>query len=319
MAHLAGFGRALPEAVVTNASLAAEFSVAEEWILQVSGIRERRRAAEGETAATLAHAASREALASAGLSPSDLGAIVVGTGSAPRRFPGVSSELQNLLGAGGIPAFDVPLASSGGLVALALATDLAPRYGPVLVAGAEVMSRILDRPPRVRETAILFGDGAGACVVLPGPGAVEITDIRFAADGALGADLSLGEGEPLAMNGRTVILQASRKIPAAVKEILQRNGLTPADVDLFVFHQANLVLLRQVARSLGVDEAKLFVNVDRYGNTSAASLLIALAEAAGEGRVASSSRVVLGAFGAGFSWGAALLTVHGPAAERHSP
>ncbi len=309
MAHLAGFGRSLPEAVVTNASLATELSVAEEWILQVSGIRERRRAADGETAATLAHAASLQALASAGLSPTDLGAIVVGTGSAPRRFPGVSSELQNLLGAGGIPAFDVPLASSGGLVALALATDLAPRYGPVLAVGTEVMSRILDRPPRVRETAILFGDGAGAAVVLPGPGPIEITDIRFAGDGALGADLSLGEGEPLAMNGRTVILQASRKIPSAIRDILQRAGLSPADVDLFVLHQANLVLLRQVAKSLGVDEARLFVTVDRYGHTSAASLLVALAEAVEEGRVASSSRVVLGAFGAGFSWGAALLTV----------
>ena len=169
MTHLAGFGAALPETVVPSAALATEFGVTEEWILQVSGIRERRRASDGESTGSLAEAAARKALASAGLEPEALGAIVVGSGSAPRRFPGISADLQRRLGVAGIPAFDVPLASAGSLVALALAVDLAPRYGPVLVAGAEVMSRVMERPPRVKETAILFGDGAGACVVTPGP------------------------------------------------------------------------------------------------------------------------------------------------------
>ena len=309
MTHLAGFGAALPETVVPSAALATEFGVTEEWILQVSGIRERRRASDGESTGSLAEAAARKALASAGLEPEALGAIVVGSGSAPRRFPGISADLQRRLGVAGIPAFDVPLASAGSLVALALAVDLAPRYGPVLVAGAEVMSRVMERPPRVKETAILFGDGAGACVVTPGPGPVEVTDVRFACDGSLADDLSLEPGAPLSMNGRTVILQASRKLPAAVRDILGRASLQPADVDLFVFHQANLVLLRQVAKTLGVDESRLFVNVDRYGNTSSASLLIALSEAAEQGRLTPGSRVVLGAFGAGFTWGAALLTV----------
>jgi 3-oxoacyl-[acyl-carrier-protein] synthase-3 len=311
MAHLAGFGAALPEAVVTNLALAEEFQVTEEWILSVSGIRERRRAAEGESPAALAEIAARKALEGAALSPSGLGAILVGSGSSPRQFPGISADLQRRIGALGIPAFDVPLASAGGLVALALAVDLAPRYGPVLVVGAEVMSRVLDRPPRSKETAILFGDGAGACVVAPGPGPVEVTDARFASDGSLGDDLSLDAGGPLVMNGRTVILQASRKLPAAVRDVLGRAGLSPSDVDLFVFHQANLVLLRQVAKTLGVEESRLFVNVDRYGNTSAASLLIALAEAHGQGLLSPGRRVVLGAFGAGFSWGAALLSVRG--------
>lgn len=311
MSHLAGFGAALPETVVSNATLASEFHVPEEWILSVSGIRERRRAADGESPASLAEAASRKALAAAALSPAHLGAIVVGSGSSPRQFPGISADLQRRLGAPGIPAFDVPLASCGSLVALALAVDLAPRYGPVLVAGAEVMSRILDRPPRTKETAILFGDGAGACVVSPGPGAVELTDIRIGSDGALGDDLSLEPGAPLVMNGRTVILQASRKLPAAVQDVLGRAGIRPADIDLFVFHQANLVVLRQVAKTLGVDGSRLFVNVDRYGNTSAASLLIALAEASEQGLVSAGKRIVLGAFGAGFTWGAALLTVRG--------
>ena len=309
MAHLAGFGKALPEGVVANAGLAVEFGVSEEWIVSVSGIRERRRAKDGETAASLAHRAALEALGQANLEPTGLGAIVVGTGSSPRQFPGVSADLQRLLGAPGIPAFDVPLASAGGLFALALAVDLAPRYGPVLVAGAELMSRVLDRPPRVKETAILFGDGAGACVVKPGPGPVEVVDIRIASDGALGDDLSMTPDGALTMNGRTVILQASRKLPAAVRDILSRAGLTPADVNLYVFHQANLVLLRQVAKSLGVDESRLAIDVDRYGNTSAASMLIALAGAAEARRLTPGSRVVLAAFGAGFSWGAALLRV----------
>ena len=309
MAHLAGFGKALPEGVVANAGLAVEYGVSEEWIVSVSGIRERRRAKDGETAASLAHRAALEALGQANLEPTGLGAIVVGTGSSPRQFPGVSADLQRLLGAPGIPAFDVPLASAGGLFALALAVDLAPRYGPVLVAGAELMSRVLDRPPRVKETAILFGDGAGACVVKPGPGPVEVVDIRIASDGALGDDLSMTPDGALTMNGRTVILQASRKLPAAVRDILSRAGLTPADVDLYVFHQANLVLLRQVAKSLGVDESRLAIDVDRYGNTSAASMLIALAGAAEARRLTPGSRVVLAAFGAGFSWGAALLRV----------
>jgi len=309
MPHLAGFGKALPEGVVANAALAAEFGVTEEWIVSVSGIRERRRADAGETAATLAHRAALGALDQASLAPSDLGAIVLGTGSSPRRFPGVSADLQRLLGAPGIPAFDVPLASAGGIFALALGVDLASRYGPVLVVGAEVMSRLLDRPPRVKETAILFGDGAGACVVRPGRGPVEVADIRIASDGALGDDLSMPAGGPLAMNGRTVILQASRKLPAAVRDLLSRAGLTPADVDLYVFHQANLVLLRQVAKTLGVEESRLVIDVDRYGNTSAASMLIALAGAAEAGRLTPGSRVVLAAFGAGFSWGAALLNV----------
>jgi 3-oxoacyl-[acyl-carrier-protein] synthase-3 len=307
VAHLLGFGAALPERVVSNDELAEELGVTPEWIVSVSGIEERRRAAVGETPAVLAHSAAGAGLAAAGLAPGDLGAIVVGTGSSPRSFPGVSADLQRLLGAPGIPAFDVPLASAGGLFALALAVDLAPRYGPVLVAGAEVMSTVLDRPPRAKETAVLFGDGAGCCVVAPGDGAVGVVDVRIGSDGSLADDLSLAPGGPLTMNGRTVILQASRKLPQAVRDVTARNGVAVDEIDLFVFHQANLVLLRQVAKSLGVPEEKLLLQVARYGNTSAASVLIALAEAHATGRLSPGTQAVVAAFGAGFSWGAALL------------
>lgn len=311
MAHLAGLGHALPERVVPSSELAVRLDVTEEWILGACGIRERRWLSGDENAASLAERAARDALAGAGLSPAQLGALVVGTGSAPRAFPGVSADLQRRLGAAGIPAFDVPLASVGGLFALALAVDLCPRTGPVLAVGAEEMSRVLLRAPLAKETAILFGDGAAACVVAPGEGPIAVVDVRLASDGTFADALSLGCDGPLSMDGRTVILQASRKLPAAIRSVLEPQGLAPADVDLFVLHQANLNLLRGVARSLGVGEEKLFVNVDRVGNTSAASVLVALSEASEQGLLRPGLRVVVAAFGAGFSWGAALLRVAG--------
>lgn len=310
MAHLAGLGHALPARVVPSSELAERLGVTEEWILGACGIRERRWLSDGESLASLAEAASRGALASAGLAPGNLGAVVVGTGSAPRSFPGVSADLQRLLGAGGA-AFDVPLASVGGLFALALAVDLCARTGPVLAAAAEEMSRVLLRAPLAKETAILFGDAAAACVVAPGDGPIDVVDVRLGSDGTFAEALSLAPGGPLVMDGRTVILQASRKLPGAIRSILEPHGLAPADVDLFVLHQANLNLLRGVARSLGVAEERLHVNVDRLGNTSAASVLVALAEAQERGLLRSGARVVLAAFGAGFSWGAALLRVAG--------
>lgn len=310
MAHLAGLGHALPDRVVPSGELASLLGVSEEWVLGASGIRERRWLSDGESVAALAERASRAALAAAGLAPERLGAVVVGTGSAPRSFPGVSADLQRLLGAGGA-AFDVPLASVGGLFALALAVDLCARTGPVLAAAAEEMSRVLLRAPLAKETAILFGDGAGACVVAPGDGAIDVVDVRLGSDGAFADALWLAPGGPLVMDGRTVILQASRKLPGAIRSVLEPHGLAPADVDLFVLHQANLNLLRAVARSLGVGEERLYVNVDRLGNTSAASVLVALSEAHGQGLLRPGARVVLAAFGAGFSWGAALLRVAG--------
>ena len=309
MAHLAGLGHALPGRVVPSSELAARLGVEEEWILGACGIRERRWLAEGESAASLAEVAARAALGAAGLAPEDLRAIVVGTGSAPRVFPGLSADVQRLLGAPGIPAFDVPLASVGGLFALALAADLCPRTGPVLAAGAEEMSRVLLRAPLEKETAILFGDGAGACVVAPGDGPLAVVDVRLWSDGTFSGALSLGPDGPLVMDGRTVILQASRKLPSAIRSVLEPQGLGPSDVDLYVLHQANLNLLKAVARSLGVGEERLYVNVERLGNTSAASVLVALSEAAAAGLLRPGSRVVVAAFGAGFSWGAALLRV----------
>ncbi|HEY3489458.1 MAG TPA: ketoacyl-ACP synthase III [Candidatus Deferrimicrobiaceae bacterium] len=308
MPSIAGFGHDLPEGVIDNAALAAELGVTEDWIFQVSGIRTRRCLAPGETACDLAHRAALACLADAGMTPADLGGIVVGTGTPPRQFPGVSADLQKRMSVPGIPAFDIHLASVGGFFALATASALCAQYGPILAVGAEAMTTVMARAPRVKETAILFGDGAGAALVCPGDGPIMIEDIRIASDGTFADSLSMDFGETLRMDGRTVILQANRKLKASISELLSRNGLAVEDVGLFLFHQANLNLLRQVGNALKIDPEKVFVDIDKYGNTSAASLLIAMSEAKAEGRLSPGTRVVLAAFGAGMGWGAALLS-----------
>jgi 3-oxoacyl-[acyl-carrier-protein] synthase-3 len=308
MASILGFGAYLPERVVSHEGLAAELGVEPAWILEACGIRERRYAAPDESVVDLAERAARRALESARLEAASLGGLIVGTGTPHRQFPGVSASLQARLGATGIPAFDVHLASSGGLIALCLAAELCPRLGPTLVVGAERMSGVVARD-KAKETAILFGDGAGAAVVGPGPGPIEMRDWLWKSDGEFADDLALAPDGPLQMNGRQVIMQAHRKLGGAVKGLLERAGLQVADIDLFLFHQANLNLLRQLGKTLGIDPARVLVNLDRYGNTSAASVLIAAAEAWSEGRFRPGASAVMAAFGAGFTHGAILLRV----------
>lgn len=305
MASILGFGAWLPERVVDNTELAALLGIDAEWILEACGIRERRWAGD-ESVVDLAEKAARQALSCSGLEPPALGGIIVGTGTPGQQFPGVSAQLQSRLGCPGIPAFDVHLASSGGLVALCLAARLCEHLGPVLVVGAEKMSSIIQLD-LAKETAILFGDGAGAAVVSPGAGPLEILDAKWGSDGAFAEDLKLDFGAPLHMNGRAVIMQANRKLTSAVQDLLQRNAVDPAEVELFLFHQANLNLLRQIGKTLGIDPAKVPITLDRFGNTSAASVLIAATEAWKDRRFVPGSKSVLAAFGAGFSWGAALL------------
>ena len=306
MAAILGFGAYLPDRIVTHEALAAELGVEPSWILEACGIRERRYAAPDESVVDLAEQAARRCLDAAFLPASRLGGILVGTGTPHRQFPGVSADLQRRLGAPGIPAFDVHLASSGGLIALCLAAELCGRLGPVLVVGAERMSGVIARN-MVKETAILFGDGAGAAVVTPEAGPLEILDWTWASDGTFADDLSLSWDGVLQMSGRTVIMQASRKLAGAVKTLLERNGRDVGGIGLFLFHQANVNLLRQLGKTLGIEEARLFMNLERYGNTSAASVLIAAAEAWQQGRLAAGSTAVMAAFGAGFTHGAMLV------------
>lgn len=307
MAHIRGFGHYLPDRVLTNVALAAEFGVDPEWIRSVCGIEERRCAAPGETVDDMAHRAALACLEASGAKPSELGGIIVGTGTPSRQFPGVSSEVQRRLGVDGFPAFDIHLASAGSIFALAAAVDLCPRYGPVLVIGAENMTAVMNRPPRVKETAILFGDGAGACLVCPGDGPLLVEDIRVGSDATFADDLCMNFGETMTMNGRTVILQANRKLQRCIADLLESHHVTVADIGLFLFHQANRNLLRQVGQSLGIEESKVFLNLEHVGNTSSASLLVAASEAFSQGLFVPGSGAVMAAFGAGMSWGAALL------------
>jgi 3-oxoacyl-[acyl-carrier-protein] synthase-3 len=302
MASILGFGAHLPERVVTHEELAAQLGVEPDWILQACGIRERRYAAADETVVDLAEKAARACLARTGFEVASLGGILVGTGTPHRQFPGVSASLQQRLCAPGL-ALDIHLASSGGFLALCTAAELCRHCGPILVVAAEKMSEVVQRH-LAKETAILFGDGAGACLVSPGEGLLEIQDWLAASDGTFADDLCLEPGGPLVMHGRQVIMQANRKLTGTVKELLTRTGTSAQDIDLFLFHQANLNLLKQVAKGLGIPEDKVFANLETRGNTSAASLFIAASEAQDQGRFQARESGILAAFGAGFSFGA---------------
>ena len=293
--------------MVTNEELAPKLDAAPQWILDVSGIEQRRFAEESETVADLAVAAARDCLRNTGLASPDIGLLMVASGSSERRFPGPAATAAHRLGlAEGVPGIDLPMASAGSLFGLSLASRLASSYGNVLVVGAEKMSTILLREPLERGVAALFGDGAGACLVSAQHGLARIVDSVLHSDGAFSEDLKLEYGAPLEMNGRSVILQASRKIPAAIAELLERNQVSAADVEVFLMHQANQNLIDRVAKALGVGPERFYSNIRHYGNTSSASMLIATAEWWAERDVSSGRPICFAAFGAGFHWGALL-------------
>lgn len=313
MPAIRAFASYLPAARLTNAGLAARLGVAREWIREVSGIEERRIARDDETVADMAIAAGREALARAdGAAP---GCVIVSSASGEDRFPGPAALAAKELGAAGVPAIDVPVASAGSLFALALADGLALRYGTVLVIAAEKMSRAAMAEPPDKNVAILFGDGAGACLVTAdetnaspataGP-CLRILGHKLHSDGSFAGDLRLppGAGEGVRMNGLTVILQASRKLPAVIREAAAAAGVTPESIGWFLLHQANRNLLSKVAKALQADPAKFYSNIEHYGNTSSASMLIAAAEWAQQSPPAPGETVAFAAFGAGFHWGA---------------
>jgi 3-oxoacyl-[acyl-carrier-protein] synthase-3 len=303
-AFLHAFGAHLPDRVVTNAEIAARLGRTADWIESASGIRERRWAASETSVADLAVSAAQDCLQRAGIEASTLGLVIVATGSAPPGFPGPAAAVVARLGLEGTPAFDVPMASAGSLFGLALASQLTERFGDVLVIGAEKMSAILDAAPLDPNTAILFGDGAGAALVSSRLGRWRILDSVLHSDGQFRDDLAYDWASPLRMNGLTVILQASRKLPSAIEEVLARQGIVAQDVTAFLLHQANQNLLVRVAKALNVPPERVFSNVARYGNTSSASMFIAAAEWSRENPPP--GPVIFSAFGAGFHWGALL-------------
>jgi 3-oxoacyl-[acyl-carrier-protein] synthase-3 len=309
MASIVGFGHSLPDAIITNESLAAEFGVETAWIEQMCGIKTRRMVAPNETVCNLAERASLACLNDAGITAGKLGAIIACTGTPHRQFPGVSAEVQKRLNAPNIPAFDIHLASIAGLYGMALANTMCKEWGPTLVVAAETMTRALSHGPRVKETAILFGDGAGACLVTPDTNSFAIRDIAIASDGQYSEALHMDFGSTLEMDGRTIIMQAKSKLVRSVSELLERNSLAADQIGLFIFHQANLRLLERIMKELKIESHQCFVNIEKFGNTSSASWLIAASEAKAAGLLRPGMKVVFAAFGAGLSWGAALAEV----------
>lgn len=314
-AVLAGLGSALPRRVVANAELVGTLDTSDEWIRTRTGITRRHWVLPGEATGDLAVAAGAAALKSAGAGSIDL--VVLCTSTPDHRCPATAPDVAARLGLGRVAAFDLTAACSGFLYGLAvcagyLSAGLAER---VLLVGADTFSTVLD--PTDRDTAIIFGDGAGACVLVAGqegqPGAFLAFDVG--SDGTL-KDLAMipggGSRRPngpgfLTMRGRETFRHAVDRMAASARTVLDRLDWPASTVDRLVAHQANVRILRAVADQVGVPREKAVVDIDRVGNTSAASIPLALAEAARTGRLAEGDRVLLAAFGAGATWGATAL------------
>jgi len=313
-ARVIGWGKYLPEKVLTNKELELSLDTTDAWIFSRTGIRERRVAAPDETASSMAIRASKKALEVAGLAPDSLDLVITATCTSELIFPACASLVQDSIGAKKAAAFDVNAACSGFIYALATAGQFisAGTYDNILVVGSEVYSRILDW--KDRNTCVLFGDGAGA-VVLQGsdkpPGSLGFV---LGNDGSKADSIytpgpcGLDKGPYyLTMNGPEVFKFAVNIICLATRDAAAAARLELSDIELLIPHQANTRILKAAARFLGIPLRKVFINVDRYGNTSAASIPIALCEAVEQGRLKEGDHLVLVGFGGGLSWAAMVI------------
>ena len=319
-ATITGWGMSVPRQVRTNAELERMVSTSDEWIVSRTGIRERRIAADGESTFTLALEASKQALQVADVHPNDIDLVVVATLTPEYGFPATASLVQDALGARGAGAFDLNAACAGFVYGLAVGRGLieSGTHRTILMIGSDTMSRVVDWTDR--STCVLFGDGAGAVVMQATDGPGGIFSTVLGSDGA-GAPLLIqpagGSHQPatvetiksgahyLQMNGREVYKFAVTATAEAARQTMQDTGLGPDDVDLFIPHQANLRIIKSAARGAGIPMERVFVNADRYGNTSAGSIPIALCEALESGRIQAGDRVVMVGFGAGLAWASA--------------
>lgn len=317
--RIAGTGSYLPEKVVTNDDLSKVVDTSDEWILSRTGIRERRVAAEGQTTSDMGYQAALRAIEAAGISAEEIDLIVVGTTTPDVVFPSAACLIQQKLGIAGCAAFDVNAACSGFVFALTVA-DKFVRSGAartVLVVGAETLTRIVDWNDRT--TCVLFGDGAGA-VVLKADSETGILSTHLHADGSkrdllccpAGVSSGFDASQPnggvrILMAGNEVFKHAVKALDSVVDEALEANGLDKAALDWLIPHQANLRIIEATAKRLDMPMDRVIVTVDRHGNTSAASVPLALDEAVRSGRVQRGQLLLLEAFGGGFTWGSALL------------
>lgn len=321
-AHITGWGKYAPQRIMTNEDVAQLVETSDGWIRERTGIAERRIAGPTETTASMSIAAAIEALDVAGVNSSQVDMIIVATSTPEHSFPSTACIVQDALGADRAGAFDLSAACSGFVYALSVGADAvkAGSANTALVIGAETMSRVVNW--KDRNTCVLFGDGAGAVVLQSSdqPGGVLSTLLR--ADGS-GADLLIvpagGSKMPITpdvtarnqhtiqMNGREVFRFAARVMDRASREVMHKAGWTSDQVDIVVPHQANMRIIESASKSLGIPLDKFYCNIEHYGNTSAASIPIALTEAAEAGRLRAKDRVVMVGFGAGLTWAAAAV------------
>ncbi len=304
--RILGTGRGVPPKVLTNQDLEKLVDTSDAWISERTGIRERRVLDDSLTTSDLAAEAARNALDAAGVAASALDCILVGTVTPDMPMPASAVILQKKLGAGPCPAFDLSAACAGFIYGLGIADAFVRngQYRRVLVVGVEILTRVLDWTDR--NTCVLFGDGAGAVVLGPEDGERGLYSTHLQADGGGWEHLYQPLGGKVKMAGRQVFSQAVKNISSSCMHTLAQNGKTPADVDLVVAHQANLRILEGVAHRCGLPMSKFYLNIHKYGNTSSASIPIALDEAVRDGTVKDGMTILMCALGAGFSWGSAL-------------
>ena len=316
--RIAGTGSYLPEKVVTNQDLETMMDTSDEWIRDRTGIKRRHIAAEGETTSDLALAAANRAMEMAGITAEDVDLIIIATTTPDKVFPGTACIVQRRLGVGGCGAFDIQAACSGFVYGL----DLADRYirtgagKNVLVIGAETLSRLTNWDDRT--TAVLFGDGAGA-VVLQETDKPGILSTHIHADGqyedllqvpqgiSQGYDITRAGEAFIQMNGNAVFRRAVATLDSIARETLEKNNIDKHDLDWFVPHQANMRIITAAAKKLDMPMERVIVTVDEHANTSAASIPLALDVAVRDGRIKRGELLLFEAFGAGFTWGSALL------------
>ena len=321
-ARIIGVGAHAPKRILTNRDLEKMVETSDEWIVQRTGIRERHVVDEGEAASDLGFTAAQQALERAGVEPEEIDLIVVGTTTGDMAFPTTANILQHRLGCRNAGSMDLYAACAGSIYSLSVGAQYVQtgKYRTVLCVGAECLSRITDYTDR--GTCILLADAAGAAVLRPSDGDAGIIDTDLYSDGRYGELLiqpAGGSRHPATretveqrlhfakMKGNEVFKVAVRMFEDCAQRILARNGFTAEDLDVFVPHQANLRIIEAAVKRLKVPMERVVINVDRYGNTGAASVYVALEEAWASKRIQSGDLVLLAAFGGGFTWGAALL------------
>ena len=323
---IAGIGHYVPERIVTNKDLEKLMDTTDEWIIARTGIHERRWVDSRIGTSDLAVKAAERALEMANISAIDIDLIIFATISSDYKFPGSAVQIQDKMGMDTIGAFDIKAACSAFVYGLSIGDQYVKtgQADNVLVIGAEIQSTGIDVSTKGRDMAILFGDGAGAAILQPSNGNSEILSTHIHSQGKYLKELwgevpssiqspritkeMIDEGRHFPqMNGREVFRNAVTRFPEVIKEALDKNNLTVDDVKMFIPHQANLRITQSVAKRLGVEMDRMYSNIERYGNTTAASIPIALAEAHQEGKIQIDDIVILAAFGAGFTWASAAI------------